>query len=263
VFAGIAQARDTGIPVPPWVERMPIVADGLQQWWRSNLSEPQGAAAWVQSLNAEKAAEWVRALGGQVLHRAFMFFVSLIALFVFLRGGRSIGQHVLDAADHIFGDPGERLASKVVDAVRGTVNGTIMVAVAEGVLIGIAYFLAGVPHPVLFMVLTMAFAMVPFGAWAAFSAAALTLLISGGSPAAALVVFGFGAVVMVVGDHFVWPTVVGGAARLPFLFALIGILGGLETFGLVGLFVGPAIMAALLTVWREWLAQSQATGSAS
>jgi predicted PurR-regulated permease PerM len=143
------------------------------------------------------------------------------------------------------------------------VNGTIMVAVAEGVLIGIAYFLAGVPHPVLFMVLTMAFAMVPFGAWAAFTAAALTLLISGGSPAAALMVFGFGAVVMVVGDHFVWPTVVGGAARLPFLFALIGILGGLETFGLVGLFVGPAIMAALLTVWREWLAQSQATGSAS
>jgi predicted PurR-regulated permease PerM len=51
----------------------------------------------------------------------------------------------------------------------------------------------------------------------------------------------------------VWPTLVGNAARLPFLVALIGIFGGLQVFGLIGLFVGPVIMAALLTIWREWL----------
>jgi predicted PurR-regulated permease PerM len=61
---------------------------------------------------------------------------------------------------------------------------------------------------------------------------------------------------MLVGDYFIWPTLVGGAARLPFLFALIGIFGGLQTFGLIGLLVGPVIMAALLTVWREWLLSS-------
>jgi predicted PurR-regulated permease PerM len=61
---------------------------------------------------------------------------------------------------------------------------------------------------------------------------------------------------MLVGDHFIWPTLVGGGAHLPFLFALIGIFGGLQTFGLIGLFVGPAIMAALLTVWREWILAS-------
>jgi predicted PurR-regulated permease PerM len=59
--------------------------------------------------------------------------------------------------------------------------------------------------------------------------------------------------VMLTGDHFVWPTLVGGAARLPFLVALIGIFSGLQSFGLVGLFLGPVIMAALLTIWREWL----------
>jgi predicted PurR-regulated permease PerM len=52
---------------------------------------------------------------------------------------------------------------------------------------------------------------------------------------------------------FVWPAFVGGAARLPFLFALVGVFGGLASFGLVGLFLGPVLMAALLTVWREWL----------
>jgi predicted PurR-regulated permease PerM len=93
--------------------------------------------------------------------------------------------------------------------------------------------------------------MLPLGAWVAFSAAPLLLLVSGSALAAAGV-FGWGAAVMVIGDHLVWPALVGGAARLPFLLALIGIFGGLQTFGLLGLF-GPVIMAALITVWREWL----------
>ena len=58
---------------------------------------------------------------------------------------------------------------------------------------------------------------------------------------------------MLAGDNFIWPTLVGGAARLPFLFAFVGIFGGIATFGLLGLFLGPVIMAALLTVWREWV----------
>ena len=140
-----------------------------------------------------------------------------------------------------------------MDAVRRTVTGTVVVAVAEGLLIGVAYVAAGVPNPILFTVLTIAFAMLPFGAWAAFTAAALTLVVGGGSGLVAACVFAWGAVVMLTGDNFVWPTLVGGAARLPFLFAFVGIFGGLATFGLLGLFLGPVIMAALLTVWREWV----------
>src|SRR3954454_23371961 len=140
-----------------------------------------------------------------------------------------------------------------VVAVRGVVNGTVVVAVGEGVIIGIGYLVAGVPHAVLFAILTAAFAMLPLGAWFAFGAAALVMLLEGGSGLAAALVFGWGAVVMVIGDNFVQPGLIGGAARLPFLWALIGIVGGLETFGLVGLFLGPGIMAALLTIWREWV----------
>ena len=106
-------------------------------------------------------------------------------------------------------------------------NGTIVVALAEGLLIGIGYGVAGVPNAVLFTFLTIAFAMLPFGAWAAFTAAAATLVLGGGSAWAAIAVFGWGAAIMLIGDHFVWPALVGGAARLPFLFALVGVFGGL------------------------------------
>ena len=98
--------------------------------------------------------------------------------------------------------------------------------------------------------------MVPFGAWAAFTVGALALLINDGSMWAAISVFGWGAAVMLVGDHFVWPSLVGNAARLPFLLALVGVFGGLQVFGLIGLVLGPVIMAAVMTIWREWLVKA-------
>ena len=64
--------------------------------------------------------------------------------------------------------------------------------------------------------------------------------------------------VVFVADHFVRPVLIGGAIRLPFLWVLMGILGGLEAFGILGLFLGPAIMAALISLWREWTDASPA-----
>ena len=247
----ITQLRDTGIAVPDWVAQLPIAGEHAVNWWRNNLSDPQAASAWFP--DGESAAGWMKAIGGQLLHRVLMFFVALMALFVLLRNGAWMGERFLEMADRILGDPGERLASKLVEAVRGTLNGTVVVAVAEGLLIGVGYIAAGVPNPLMFTVLTMAFAMVPLGAWIAFTAAALLLVFKGGSEWAAAGVVGWGAAVMLVGDYFLWPTLVGGAARLPFLLALVGIFGGLQAFGLLGLFVGPVVMAALLVVWREWL----------
>jgi predicted PurR-regulated permease PerM len=256
LLAWITQSQESGIPVPGWVAQLPLAAETLETWWREHLADPKAAAAWLQRVDAEGAAGWAKALGGELLSRSIMFLFALLALFVLLRHGAWIARKTLDTADRIFGRPGERLASKMVEAVRGTVNGTVTVAVAEGLLIGMGYAAAGVPSAMLFTVLTVAFAMLPFGAWAAFTAAALSLLATGGSGWLAAGVFAWGAAVMLVGDHFVWPTLVGSAARLPFLVALIGIFGGIHALGLVGLFVGPVVMAALLTVWREWVMQS-------
>jgi predicted PurR-regulated permease PerM len=249
----VTQLRQEGIPVPGWVAQLPIAGEYLDRWWQANLSNPRAVVEWLRGVNMESVTTWTSALGGELLHRLFLFLITLMALYLVFREGEWLADRVLDTVDRLLGDPGERLASKVADAIRGTVNGIVAVAVADGAIIGIGYVLAGVPHPLLFAVLTIAFAMLPFGAWAAFTAAALVLLFHGGSLLAAAGVFGFGATVMLIGDNFIQPTLVGGTARLPFLLALIGIFGGLRTFGLIGLFLGPVIMTALLTVLREWV----------
>lgn len=250
----VTKLREEGMPAPHWLAGLPVAGEQAAAWWNANLARPKAANEWLSRVNMDNVTDWTRTLGGELLHRLFLFFIMLLALFFLLRDGAWVAARVLDTADRLLGDPGERLVSKMVEAVRGTVTGTVLVAVLEGALIGVSYIVAGVPAPFLFAFLTAAFAMLPLGAWVAFTSAALVLLMQGGSGLAALGVFGFGAVVMFIGDHFVWPLMVGGAARLPFLFALIGIFGGLQVFGLLGLFVGPVIMAACLIVWREWLA---------
>jgi predicted PurR-regulated permease PerM len=247
----VGELRQNGMPVPFWVTRLPFGGEYLVAWWQPNLGDPQAALAWLRHVDLESFTAWTGALGGELLRRLVVFVLTLVALFFVLRDGASIAQGVVETADRLLGDRGERLASQIADAVRGTVNGTVVVAVAQGVMVGIACWLAGVPDPLLFVLLTVAFGMLPFGAWVVFLAAVLVLLAQGGSLAAAAFLFGFGAALMVAAG-FMWPVLVGRTARLPFLVALIGIFGGLQAFGLIGLFIGPVIMVALLTIWREW-----------
>jgi predicted PurR-regulated permease PerM len=249
----LKRAHEGGVEVPDWVARLPIASEAMQQWWRANLSDPKAAAAWLKTLNGDNVSDLFTRFDGQLIHRLFMLFFSLLALYALLRSGRVVAARVLETCDRLFGEAGEGIVEKMVDATRATVNGTVLVAVGEGLSIGASYFVAGVPYALTFLILTTAFAMIPFGAWLAFTVTAIVTISDGGSGIAAAGVFVWGSVVMLAGDHLVWPTLVSGSARLPFLLAFVGIFGGLAAFGLIGLFVGPVIMAALLAMWREWI----------
>ena len=155
IMSWITSLRESGIAVPAWVAPLPLVGEQLERWWTAKLADPRAVGSWFQGVNTESVIEWTRAMGGQLLHRLLMFVIALMALFVLLRHGAWVGRRVLESADRLLGDPGERLASRMVDAVRGTVTGTVVVAVAEGLLIGLAYVLAGVPNPVLYTLLTI------------------------------------------------------------------------------------------------------------
>lgn len=249
----LRSAQETGIPEPGWLVQLPAIGDPAAQWWREHLAQPQQAGALLSNLNMTALADWTKTFSAAFLRRAFVFFVTMLALFFLFRDGTWLGGRLLDHANRVFGNPGEQLAERLMVAARGTFNGTVLVALGEGMLIGIGYFVAGVPRPMLFTALTVALAMLPFGAWLAFTAAALLLLSQGGGFLVAGLLFGWGALVMVIGDNFIQPGLVGGSVRLPFLWALIGIFGGVQTFGLLGLFLGPVIMAGLMTIWREWI----------
>ncbi len=255
----IGEARRTGLPMPPWLPHLPAVGHGIAEWWQANLSDPQTMKEFFGRIYTRFPAESASQLGGEIIHRVIIFGFTLLTLFFLFRDGVALSGRLLALSHRVLGPSGERVARHMIAAVHGTVTGLVLVGLAEGVLIGFAYALVGLPQPVTIAALTGVFAVIPFGAPVVFCAAGL-YLVARGSTIAAAVVVGFGFLVVFVADHFVRPFLIGGAARLPFLWVLLGILGGLETFGLLGLFLGPVVMAALISLWREW---TQAPGSSA
>ena len=247
----LVDARRNGIPTPEWIADLPGIGYSLAEWWHSNLSDPKAAEELLGRIYARVPADSAREVGGEILHRLILFGFTLLTLFFLFRDGAALSGQLVGLSDRLLGAQGERIGRHMMETVLGTVNGLVLVGLGEGVLLGIAYILAGLPHPVSIAVLTGILAVIPFGAPVVFGAAALYLAAIGSTFAAAAV-FGFGIAVVFVADHFVRPVLIGGAVRLPFLWVLLGILGGLETFGILGLFLGPAVMAALISLWREW-----------
>ena len=250
----IDHVRAEGIPVPEAVSHLPVGAPQITAWWQAHLASP-GDAAHLAGMDRAKALAFGREAGVAVVHRLVLLAFMLLTLFFLLRDGRALSAQMRRAALRAFGPDGERLGELVIAAVRGTVSGLVLVGLGEGLLIGLAYVFAGAPHPVLLGAVTAVAAMVPFAAGIAIALAALLLAAKGAMLGAALVA-AWGTLVLLTADHFVRPALIGGATRLPFLLVLLGILGGVESWGLLGLFLGPAIMAALVSLWRQWSAPS-------
>lgn len=247
----IAEVRHSGLPMPSWVPRFPAVGHTLAGWWQAHLSDPQTMQELLGRIYTRIPSASAREIGVEIAHRLIIFGFTLLTLFFLFRDGPALSLQLLRLSHRVLGPGGERVARHMIAAVHGTVTGLVLVGLAEGVLLGFAYALGGLPHAVSFAALTGILAVIPFGAPVAFCAAGLYLL-SQGSTAAAAAIVGFGFLVVFVADHFVRPFLIGGAARLPFLWVLLGIVGGLATFGLLGLFLGPVVMAALISLWRDW-----------
>jgi predicted PurR-regulated permease PerM len=251
VVANLESLRHHGIPAPDWLAQLPGLGGVLAQWWQANLADPQSIRELLGRAYGGIPVQTVRQFGGEIIHRIALFGFTLLTLFFLFRNGAVLLRQAASLGNHVLGPDSDRIGRHVIAAVHGTVNGLVLVGLAEGVLLGGAYALARLPHSVSIGMLTGVLAVIPFGAPVAFGGAAL-YLVAIGSRIAAVTVFAFGLAVVFVADHLVRPFLIGGAARLPFLWVLLGILGGLESFGFLGLFLGPVTMAALISLWRDW-----------
>jgi predicted PurR-regulated permease PerM len=243
-------AQQNGIAEPDLLRHLPFGQAEVDSWWRENLADPGSAQDLVHRTTHGRVVDLGREVGAQVARRLTSFVFTLLTLFFLFKDGEALTGQVRRAAIRAFGPAGERVGQQIIASVHGTVNGLVLVGLGEGVLLGVVYAVAGVPHPTVFGALTAVAAMIPFGAPVVFAVAALLLAES--SIVWAITVFATGMIVTFAADHFVRPALIGGATKLPFIWVLLGILGGVEAWGLLGLFLGPAIMASLMLLWREW-----------
>lgn len=247
----VAESAANGAPpLPHWILDLPWLGTWVRNEWISEFGHGAAAAGAVARVHPA-IFEWTRLVGTLVARRVSTLVFTLLTLyFVYLKRD-ALRQDVPRVIRAVFGPDVAPLLHRAGDAVRATVDGIVLVAVGEGAVMYGVYAVAGAPHPVLLGAVTGVFAMVPFAAPLVFGAVAAWLS-SQDAIGAAVGVAIAGGLVLFAADNFVRPALIGGGARLPFLWVLLGILGGVESFGLVGLFLGPALMAALVSLWRTW-----------
>jgi predicted PurR-regulated permease PerM len=256
----VESSKTGGTPdLPQWLLQMPLLGDWLHGVWVDKVAHAGTGAAEVAVQTKPAVYQWTRLVGVQLLRRLSTLVFTLLTLYFVYLNRDSLRADIPRVGRRLFGASIDGLLTRAAEAIRATVDGIVLVAVAEGAVMCGVYAAAGAPHPILFGAVTGIFAMIPFAAPVVFGAVAL-LLYSQGAVGGAVGVLVSGSVVLFVADHFVRPVIIGEGAKLPFLWVLLGILGGIESFGLVGIFLGPALMAALVSLWRSWVTDTAPEG---
>ncbi|MCE6960109.1 AI-2E family transporter [Cereibacter sphaeroides] len=246
--------NSVGAPPPQWLATLPHVGDWFAEQWRDYIGEPGAISELVQLVSGANIGTISRGIltaGTLAFHLALTLLFMLIALFIFYRDGERITAQVDRAGSRILPERWDRISRVVPATISSTVTGMTLIAMGEGVVLGTAYWIAGMASPVTLGVITGFMALVPGGA--PFCVVAVSsYLAASGSPWAGLGLFLWGTIELFVVDKTIRPVLVGGPVKLPFLPTFFGLVGGIETMGIVGLFVGPVLMALLVAMWREW-----------
>lgn len=241
-----------GLPMPTWVSRIPVVGSEIASWWSNNLETPRALSHFLSSINITPAALITKYVGISLINLSVEFSFATTALYFVLKYGDSLITEISALTNRLFGAQGEIFGRQVVESVYGTLMGLVLVGLGEGALIGMLYVIAGAPQPLALAFMTGIGSMIPF--LGTIVLVVCCLIISFQSLWWGIGVFIGGYTIMSLAGQFLRPMLIGGKTNLPFLWALFGILGGISCFGLLGLFIGPAVMACMNSLWRSWIA---------
>lgn len=241
------------IDLPRSIKELPVIGQQIKNLlWEINKDPEASMLAvrtWVQShLYYGKMAFDV------VLKNLTRLGMALMTLFFFYRDGTNLIRQVRQAMRNIIGDRIDHYIDSVGATTQAVIYGIGLTALAQALLAGIGYFVAGAPNPILLTLITFMVALIPFGTPFAWGAVVLWLL-SQGHTTEGIGLGIWGACVISWVDNLIRPIVISGATKIPFIIIFIGVIGGLTAFGFVGLFIGPVLLAIALAVWREWISQ--------
>ncbi|TRL41962.1 MULTISPECIES: AI-2E family transporter [Rhizobium] len=262
-FGWALQVNRVGSPPPKWIVDLPVAGEWLGLQWERHVGEPGAIGQLVQLVSGANIGNIYRAViaaGDGAFHLLLSLLFMLIALFFVYRDGASFSRQIDMLGERILPSRWERISRVVPATISSTVTGMTLIAIGEGIVLGVAYWIAGVPSPVTLGVLTGIMALVPGGAPLSFTLVSVYLAARGSLFAGAALLI-WGSVELFIVDKTIRPRLVGGPIKLPFLPTFFGLVGGVKTMGFLGLFIGPVLMALLVAIWREWMREIELSTS--
>ena len=239
--------------IPDLVTKLPLIGSQIQELIAELNADPDQIVLqmreWIQSHLA-----YGKQIVNEVSRNLARLSFALLTLFFMYRDGDRVLIQVRAALHKVPDNRSEGYLQAIGQTTQAVVYGIGLTALAQAMLAGIGYWVAGAPSPILLTLMTFVIALIPFGTPFAWGAVSIWLF-SQGQTIPALGLAAWGVFVISWIDNIIRPMVISGATKVPFILIMFGVLGGLTAFGMIGLFIGPVILAVLLAVWREWLAQ--------
>jgi predicted PurR-regulated permease PerM len=239
-------------PTPPaWVAKLPLIGERAGDYWQSMAEDPKAVWADVESYIKPVSAWLLRtgfALGGGLVQLALSIF---IAFFLF-RDGVAAAARLSAGVERVAGEQGRHLLEVAGKTVRGVVYGILGTALAQAIMAGIGFLIAGVPAAGLLALLTFFSSIVPIvGTALVWLPAALWLFHVGSA--------GWGIFMLIWGfavgnlDNVVKPWLISQGSDMPFILIFFGVIGGAFAFGFIGVFLGPTLLAVGFRLVEAWI----------
>ncbi len=241
-------------PPPQWLERIPLKGDKLAARWREVAALSPEERSSLVTPYAQTAMQWFVAKVGSFGMTMLSFLLTTIIAAIMYAKGEVVRSGVLSFARRLAGPQGEEVALLAAKAVRGVALGVVLTAIIQTALGSAGLFITGVPAAalltaVMFMLclaqIGPALVLVPAVIWLYWKGSALWGTI--------LLIFTVFALVI---DNVVRPVLIKKGADLPLLLIFAGVIGGLIAFGVIGLFIGPVVLAITYTLLKAWVTGS-------
>jgi predicted PurR-regulated permease PerM len=242
---------ERGLPQPPdWVHEIPFVGDRVDLTWREIVADPKTLGGNVDQV-VRPVTDWMLQMGARLGGGVLELTLSVIATFFFYRDGKVAGETLHAISNKLAGARATRLIAVAETTMNSVVYGILGTGLAQALLATFGFALAGVPGALLWGFFTFLLSIVMIGAPLIWLPATIWLLSEGRMEwGIFMAVWGFFVVSGV--DNFLKPYFISRGTTLPLLLVFCGVLGGVFAFGLLGIFIGPTLLAIAFTLIAEW-----------
>jgi len=255
VPALVAWLKDAELPhAPGWIEALPLVGEPVASAWNGIV------AAGANEL-VDEAAPYLRSVASWLAHQAGDFALLLLQLVlvvllsaVLYSGGEAWARWIRRFGLRLAGEQGDRMVVLAGQAIRGVALGVVVTALVQSTLGGLGFVVAGVPFAAILTAIMFVLGIAQVGPIVVLLGGTVWVYLHfGGGWAVAMLVWSLFVGFM---DNVLRPILIRQGADLPMLLIVGGVVGGLVAFGVIGIFVGPVVLAVVYTLLDDWVASA-------
>jgi predicted PurR-regulated permease PerM len=238
-------------PPPAWLGRVPLAGPKLVEYWRQFESLGPEELSKYLAPYARQVVTWFVGQVGSVVMVVIQFLVTVIIAAILYAKGETASAGIRGFARRLGGQQGEEAVILAAKAIRGVALGIVVTAVLQAIVSGIGLGITGVPAASLLTAVIFILCLAQVGPTLVLAPAVIWLYWKDGAVwGTILLVFSILAITL---DNFVRPVLIRKGADLPLVLIFSGVIGGLIAFGIIGLFIGPVLLAVAYTLLKAWV----------